>query len=419
MAQPEFPESSPTPAPNERSAQGEENASQEGSPGEERPNFLMAWYDALSHLGLGESLSRVITGAIFLFLVFAIVWIFRAFYKEASAAPAPDSAPAALRGAEASAMDGALAASVLPVASLDLALGASGVRRFANLHTVIPDRPRNEITYYEVVEGDTVIGIAEKYGLRPQTVLWGNYTTLRDDPHNLRPGQQLNILPVDGTYYEWQAGDGLNAVSSFFGVQPEVIINYPTNQIDAASIGDYANPNIEPGTWLIVPGGTRPFISWSAPSGVTRTDPASAGVLGAGACPPITGGAVGTGTFYWPTNNHWLSGFGYSPETNHLGIDLDGETGDPVYAADAGVIVYAGWNDWGYGNMVIVDHGSDWQTLYAHLSAINYVCGQSVGPGTVIGAMGSTGNSTGSHLHFELMHSRFSKVNPMNYLPPP
>src|SRR5262249_27295716 len=151
--------------------------------------------------------------------------------------------------------------------------------------------------------------IAEKYGLQPETVLWGNYNTLRDDPHNLRPGQKLNILPVDGTYYEWQAGDGLNAVAKFFGVKPEDIINYAPNKIDAASIGDYANPNIQAGSCLIVPGGTRPFISWSAPAGVTRDHPASASVLGDGACPPITGGAVGTGTFYWPTDHHYLSGF--------------------------------------------------------------------------------------------------------------
>jgi LysM repeat protein len=407
MTPEELPESYPDPV-------REEPAGLSGDPTEEqKPNIFATWYETLAHLGLGESVARVVTTAIFLLLIIAIVWVVRAFYEDTPATGHTRGALAAEQTAT-----GPLSASVLPASALDFALSSSGVRRFANLHTIVPDRPRKEMTYYEVVEGDTIIGIADKFGLEPQTVLWGNYYTLRDDPHNLRPGQKLNILPVDGTYYEWQAGDGLNGVAEFFGVKPEDIISYAPNKLDSATIGDFANPNILAGTWLIVPGGSRPFISWSAPAGVTRENPASASVLGSGACGPVTGGAVGFGSFLWPTNNHYLSGFDFSPATNHYGLDLDGETGDPIYAADSGVIVYSGWNDWGYGNMLIVDHGNDWQTLYAHLSVINAVCGESVGQGQAIGLMGSTGNSTGSHLHFE-MHNGSTKVNPWSYLPPP
>ena len=63
------------------------------------------------------------------------------------------------------------------------------------------------------MEGDTIFGIAEKFGLKPETVLWGNYYILLDDPHAFKPGQELNILPVDGTYHEWQQGEGLNGIS--------------------------------------------------------------------------------------------------------------------------------------------------------------------------------------------------------------
>ncbi len=80
------------------------------------------------------------------------------------------------------------------------------------------------------------------------------------------------------------------------------------------------------------------------------------------------------------------------------------------------MVVYAGWNNWGYGYVIVLDHGNGWQTLYAHLSAINVVCGQSVYQGDVIAAMGSTGNSTGPHLHFEIMHDDYGKVNPHNFL---
>jgi murein DD-endopeptidase MepM/ murein hydrolase activator NlpD len=293
-----------------------------------------------------------------------------------------------------------------------------GIPRLAQVHTTIPSRPRQEVEKYTVIEGDTIFGIAEKFGLKPETILWANYYVLLDDPHALKPGQVLNILPVNGTYHEWQAGEGLNGISKYYGVTPEDIINYPANNLDPASIGDLSNPNIKPGTWLIVPNGKREFISWSAPLGVTRENPASARVLGPGACDPVSGGAIGYGSFVWPSNKHYLSGFDYTPNTNHWGIDLAGNEGEAVYATDAGVVVYAGWNNYGYGNMIMVDHGNNFQSLYAHLSAINVGCGQSVGQGEVIGAIGSTGHSSGPHLHFEI-RSLSSFANPHDLLPPP
>jgi hypothetical protein len=266
------------------------------------------------------------------------------------------------------------------------------------------------------VEGDTLFGIAEKFGLEAETILWGNYFILLDNPHSLQPGQELNILPVNGTYHAWQQGEGLNAISAYYGVTPEDIINYPANNLDVATLGDFANPNIEPGTWLIVPNGRREYITWSAPLGVTRENPASARVLGPGACDAVSGGAVGYGAFIWPSNNHYISGFDYAPSANHWGIDIAGNTGEGVYATDAGVIVYAGWNNYGYGNMIMVDHGNNFQSLYAHLSAFNVSCGQSVGQGDVIGAIGNTGRSSGSHLHFEI-RAISSWVNPWDVLP--
>ncbi len=82
------------------------------------------------------------------------------------------------------------------------------------------------------------------------------------------------------------------------------------------------------------------------------------------------------------------------------------------------MVVYSGWNDYGYGNMIMIDHGDNWQSLYAHLESIWVGCGESVGQGQTIAAMGSTGKSSGSHLHFEIMHGTY-KVNPWDYLPPP
>ncbi|HEY3311957.1 MAG TPA: M23 family metallopeptidase [Anaerolineales bacterium] len=372
------------------------------------------WLEMLARMGLGETVARTGTGVLTLLLVFAVVWMLRpVFQGSPQVTPVPGSAgPAAAEAISVQAM--------VALASLPQPQGStSGVPRAALLHTNIPERPRTDIIKYTIAKGDTPIGIAEKFNLKPQTIMFGNYYTLRDDPHNLSIGAVLNILPVDGYYYEWQAGDGLNGVAKGLNVKPEDIINYPLNHLDMATIGDFSNPNIKPGTWLIVPGGTRPYTSWSAPAGVTRQNPAVARVMGAGSCGKVTDGAVGIGSFIWPANKHYLSGFDYSVETNHRGIDIAGNTGEPIYAVDAGVIVYSGWNDWGYGNMVMIDHGNGWQSLYGHMNSIATICGQSVDQGTVIGTIGSTGRSSGSHLHFELMHTLYSKVNPWSYLPPP
>jgi murein DD-endopeptidase MepM/ murein hydrolase activator NlpD len=290
-----------------------------------------------------------------------------------------------------------------------------GITRLAFLHTVVPARPRTDIMTYTVVTGDTVFAVAEKFGLKPETILWGNQFVLGDNPHNLRPEQVLTILPENGAYHRWSAGEGLNGVSEYFHVTPETIINYPGNGLDPATIGDYANPNIPAGKWLIIPGGRREFVSWSAPV-IPRDNPAVASVLGPGACGKVVDGAVGAGLFIWPAPNHFLSGFDWAPNANHSGIDVDGDLGQPVYAVDNGVVVYAGWNNWGYGNVVVINHGNGWQTLYAHLSAFNVGCGQSVYQTNVIGAIGSTGNSSGPHLHFEMMYNG-TKVNPHDYLP--
>jgi hypothetical protein len=372
----------------------------------EAPGFFSRLLNTLIGIGLGESMLRTGTTVLSIVLLGTVIWLLRIFYAQA---PAAEAANALQTGPTA------------PVASIEdvppqAEISFGGIPRLADVHTTIPSRPRQEVVKYTVVEGDTVFGIAEKFGLKPETILWSNYFILLDDPHALQPDQELNILPVDGTYHQWEVGEGLNGISTYYGVTPEDIINYPANNLDPATIGDFANPNIEPGTWLVVPGGHREFISWSAPLGVTRENPASARVLGPGACDPISGGAVGFGAFIWPANNHYISGFDYAPNANHWGIDIAGNDGEGVYATDAGVVVYAGWNNYGYGNMIMVDHGNNFQSLYAHLSGISVGCGQSVGQGDLIGAIGNTGRSTGSHLHFEI-RAISSWVNPWDVLP--
>lgn len=287
------------------------------------------------------------------------------------------------------------------------------LHRQADLHTLVPTRSRLNILKYVVQDGDSLFGIADRFGLKPETVLWGNFDVLEDNPHSLVAGQELNIPPVDGTIYTWNEGDGLVGVASFFGVTAQDIIDWPGNQLPLDL--DLLDPDISPGTPLVIPGGTRDTVDWRAPR-ITRANPASAQILGPGYCGEVYDGPVGNGFFVWPTPSHWISGYTFDINV-HPAIDLGGSIGNAIFASDAGVVVYAGWHNGGYGNVVVIDHGNGWQTLYAHLSSVAVGCGDGLFQGAVLGAMGCTGNCTGSHLHFEMLSDEYGKVNPLSFLP--
>jgi murein DD-endopeptidase MepM/ murein hydrolase activator NlpD len=286
-----------------------------------------------------------------------------------------------------------------------------GILRESDYHTIIPERPRQEVITYTVTRDDTLFGIADAFKLKPETILWGNFETLQDNPHLLKPGQVLNILPVNGTYYKWNNFDNLGAVASFFGVEPQEILDYPGNYVDLTQINT-PNYGLEPGQWIIIPDGKRAIKDWGPPV-ITRKNASSASYYGDGSCGASYEGAVGTGTFIWPTVDRSISGYNYSGI--HPAIDIAGATGNAVFASDSGVVVYAGWSNFGYGYLIVIDHGNGYQTAYAHLSAINVGCGQSVFQGSTIGAVGNTGNSAGSHLHFEINYSGV-KLNPLENL---
>ena len=221
-------------------------------------------------------------------------------------------------------------------------------------------------------------------------------------------GLQLIIPPTDGVYYQWQAGDTLAAVAGRFNTTVNAILSYPGNNLDMT------NPVIKPGTFVMLPGGSRPFQRWLVPTIPHGVAGVAATVLGPWSCNTSTSGYFGTGTFIWPTGSRWISGNDYAPW--HLGIDIGAYMGTPVNAADTGIIVYAGWYYQGYGNMILIDHGNGYQTLYAHLSVISVTCGQGVVQGELIGLSGSTGNSTGPHLHFEVRYLG-GFINPHYVLP--
>jgi murein DD-endopeptidase MepM/ murein hydrolase activator NlpD len=340
-------------------------------------------------------------------------WLFKAYPFQKQVSAALPSAGAGNQSKSQLSSPASSRSAALPAYLSGASLGG-GITRLAQLHTDKPDPSVFEVKPYTVKKGDTIFDIADQFGIQPSTILWGNLTKLADNPEMIYPGQVLNILPVDGVYYEWHEGDGLNGVAKGLGVTPQDIINFPGNHLDENTIGDLSHPNIKPGTWIIVPGGHRNFITWSAPV-ISRFSPGVAKLYGPGACTQPSDGAVGTGSFTYPTVEHWLSGYDYTPSANHPAVDFAGSMGNAVYAADNGVVVYAGWNDRGYGNVTVIDHGNGYQTLYGHQSVIKVGCGQSVNKGDLIGLMGSTGNSSGPHLHFEMWYNS-THVNPHDYL---
>ena len=166
---------------------------------------------------------------------------------------------------------------------------------------------------------------------------------------------------------------------------------------------DPENPTIVPGDKLIVPGGVKPYVARqvTAYNGPVPKD-----------------AKKGTGVFVWPTTGRITDRFGFRTMSGrwHNGLDIAGPQGRAVRAADSGFVTFAGWHGSGYGNLVIVDHRNGFVTYYAHLSTYYVSAGQSVGKGAQIAATGSTGNSSGPHLHFEIRYNGARK-NPEMYLP--
>ena len=277
--------------------------------------------------------------------------------------------------------------------------------RDLQLKTNIPERERTEPVLYRVSRGDAMYNIAENYKIKSETILYVN-EQLEDNPHSLRPGMELTIPPVDGMYYTWQEGDTFETVAEKLFTEPQGIIDFTGNQIDLT------NPTVEPGAVVFVPGASRELRNWAADL-PTTTRGADTGTGGGNAANVCGGGPIASG-FGWPADSVSLSGNAYGP--GHLGIDIDAPEGANVYASGTGVVTMAqgGWN-YGYGNVVQIDHGNGYVTVYAHLSTIFVTQCQTVGQGAVIGLSGNTGNSFGAHLHFEVRIGG-SNVNPYQIL---
>lgn len=257
---------------------------------------------------------------------------------------------------------------------------------------------------YTVRDGDTPSTIAAKFGVSTNTILWANGI---HDGDTIKTGDILVILPVTGVLHEVKDGDNLGAIAKKYNVKIEDIAS--ENRL--ADVG-----NLRIGQKLIIPDGyvapeTSKRIVAQAPDDSTADDNADNGDNTDQAKPddtpakPVIGGG-----FIWPTSSKRLSQyFGW----HHTGIDIPNRALPPVYAAKAGTVSFSGWLG-GYGHLIIVDHGNSTKTYYAHLSQDYVKSGQIVKQGEVIGHIGSTGRSTGPHLHYEIRKNG-RPTNPLSY----
>jgi murein DD-endopeptidase MepM/ murein hydrolase activator NlpD len=245
--------------------------------------------------------------------------------------------------------------------------------------TQVSDKPRADIFDYTVVTGDTLAGIAKMFSVDTASIKWINPGL---DEKKLKPSTVLHIPPVTGVIHTVKSGETIYSIAKRYNVSAQSIVDFPFNEFTndetfALAIGQQ----------LIVPDGEMPMEIITPRSTLANQLTPNAGAVSA------------TGIWIWPTQGTITQLY----KAWHKGLDIANHNGGNILAADSGTVVVAGWIDnTGYGNRVMIDHRNGYKTLYGHMSKVSVVVGQTVKRGDVIGFMGSTGRSTGTHLHFEI-----------------
>ncbi len=251
--------------------------------------------------------------------------------------------------------------------------------------TVISDKPRDQVVVYEVQQGDTLGIIAQKFGVTVDTIKWAN--DLKGEA--LSVGQQIKIPPVTGIVHKVKPGETVYSIAKYYKTDAQKIVNYPFN--DYTDLDTFA---LAVGQTLVVPDGVmpeaRPIIAPSVPTSQI---------------------AGGSGQFLWPAGGSITQ----YPVWYHMALDIANSAAPGIAAAGSGKVVLVERQRYAYGWHIIIDNGGGLSTLYAHLSDIYVDVGQDITKGQLIGKMGSTGRSTGTHLHFEVRKNGIA-VNPLSFL---
>lgn len=258
----------------------------------------------------------------------------------------------------------------------------------SSLSTIISAKPRDKVVEYEVKGGDTLETISKKFNVSIDSIKWAS--NIKTD--TIKPSDILKIPPVTGIVHKVTSGENVYSIAKKYNTDAQKIVNFPFN--DFEDLDTFA---LASGQTLFVPDGVAPA---EQPKYAPQQFVAQ-----------IQAGVQGNSTFIWPTSGS-ISQY---PVWYHMALDIQNPGAPPILASDTGTVTYAGCLDWGYGCHIIVNHGNGFETLYAHLSSIGVTPGQVVSQGQQIGIMGSTGRSTGTHLHFEVRTGGVTQ-NPLNYL---
>jgi murein DD-endopeptidase MepM/ murein hydrolase activator NlpD len=265
---------------------------------------------------------------------------------------------------------------------------------------ITSDRPRSSFVNYTIVKGDTIDAISRRYNLKSESIAWCNDRRII---FVLRVGDVLTIPPMDGTCHTviGTRQETVTQLAEKYKVaNPLDIIDFPLNNL----YGTDPNEPLLGGLTLFIPGGEAEAITWSPGYNTEKDENGNVVSVAfaagqAGSCGNV---AAGGGAF-WSNplpGGKWVRGF----YAGHTGIDLSAAIGTPIYAANSGPVLFSGLSRWGYGEAIVLAHGP-FSTLYGHMSARNVSCGQAVNVGDIIGLVGSTGNSSGPHLHFEIRYN--------------
>lgn len=276
--------------------------------------------------------------------------------------------------------------STLQDTSVTEGLAGEALTKTSSPATFTIPKAKGEVQEYVVQGGDTISSIATKFKVSINTILWANDLS---GLSIIRPGDKLTVMPTSGVLHKIKKGDTISAIAKKYSVEQDKVLSY--NKLVSDS-------QLQIGQLIIVPDGE-----------IERTYARSTGGFASVFKSPSD--QKNAGGFIWPTVGRSITQYYH---WRHHAIDVGGRTGTPIYAALDGKVSKAGWAT-GYGYHVIIDHGGGRKTLYAHLSKMYVKRGEQVTQGAAIGALGSTGWSTGPHLHFEIIISG-TKVNPLSYL---